>query len=147
MLRDVEAFSLAILIDPQSDNLVDYLEKNDGHDERIKRAGAYRDKLCYKKLGIAEEQAVAASRIYKDLSEEAGGECPDNTTDTVDTKGIEGVVIPKLGFHIKGHITDQPAASPMISAERGLTKPEAGVIVASPAIEPVAAPNMVGFPR
>src|SRR5512137_1585049 len=29
----------------------------------------------------------------------------------------------------------------------GPTKPEAGVTVARPAIEPVAAPNMVGLPR
>ena len=31
-------------------------------------------------------------------------------------------------------------------ADMGPTKPDAGVIVAKPAIEPVAAPNMVGLP-
>src|SRR4030042_2072545 len=34
----------------------------------------------------------------------------------------------------------------MINEDMGLTNPDAGVIVASPAIEPVAAPNIVGFP-
>src|SRR5512146_1667610 len=40
-----------------------------------------------------------------------------------------------------------PAATPMKSAGNGPTNPDAGVIVASPAMEPVAAPNIVGLPR
>ncbi len=35
----------------------------------------------------------------------------------------------------------------MQSAGKGPTNPAAGVIVASPAMEPVAAPNIVGLPR
>src|SRR5512135_3817613 len=40
-----------------------------------------------------------------------------------------------------------PAATPIRIAASGPTNPEAGVIVASPAIAPVAAPNIVGLPR
>src|SRR5512143_1876789 len=40
-----------------------------------------------------------------------------------------------------------PAATPIRIAGSGPTNPAAGVIVASPAMEPVAAPNIVGLPR
>src|SRR5947207_2074212 len=39
-----------------------------------------------------------------------------------------------------------PAAKPITIAERGLTKPEAGVIATSPATAPEAAPSIVGLP-
>ena len=38
------------------------------------------------------------------------------------------------------------AAIPITIAEIGLTNPEAGVMVANPAIEPVTIPNTVGLP-
>src|SRR5207248_6977094 len=39
-----------------------------------------------------------------------------------------------------------PAATPMIKAPRGSTKPEAGVIATSPATAPEMIPSTLGFP-
>src|SRR5262245_65466077 len=39
-----------------------------------------------------------------------------------------------------------PAANPMMIAERGLTKPDAGVMATRPATAPDAAPSIVGLP-
>src|SRR5215475_1448064 len=39
-----------------------------------------------------------------------------------------------------------PAANPITIADRGLTKPDAGVIATKPATAPEAAPSIVGFP-
>ena len=44
----------------------------------------------------------------------------------------------------KKHST--PAAKPMTSAPAGPTKPDAGVMVARPAMAPVAMPTSVGLP-
>src|SRR5262249_56983873 len=40
-----------------------------------------------------------------------------------------------------------PATPPMRMADKGLTKPDPGVIATSPATAPLAAPSIVGFPE
>src|SRR5215831_20198649 len=40
-----------------------------------------------------------------------------------------------------------PATPPMMMADKGVTKPAAGVIATSPATAPLAAPSMVGLPE
>src|SRR5512135_1130280 len=40
-----------------------------------------------------------------------------------------------------------PAPTPMMSADRGPTKPDAGVMATRPATQPDAAPKTVGLPR
>ena len=40
----------------------------------------------------------------------------------------------------------EPASSPIINADFGSTKPDAGVIVANPAIVPVTSPTKPGLP-
>src|ERR1700733_9026712 len=95
MQIEIEAFPLAVDIDPEADDQVDELEQNQRDDRVVADGAPDAVELDQHLMRIAVDQTALAGAADRRNREHAGEEGSDRPTDAMDAERIEAVVVPE----------------------------------------------------